>query len=217
MKSNWTCKSFDSMKTVFKRGFEKTTSTALALVLGLALGFAGGQAVHSSNEPTKETKVPVRAETGFGSSLMLDPWTRNFFRDSFFSDMDSFTDMPVSLGKEMRFSSIFATPRIDTSETANTVTITADVPGIEEKDLEVSVSNDSVTIKGEKRRDSAVAAKDAKRSERFYGTFERSVNLPTRVESDKAEASLKNGVLTIVIPKSQLAQKETRKLTIKTQ
>ncbi len=86
---------------------------------------------------------------------------------------------------------------------------------MEAQDLDVTLSDSILTIKGVKKRE--IGESDARKSERFYGTFERSLTLPCRVESEKAEASLKNGVLTVVVPKSQIAQKETKKLTIKAQ
>lgn len=217
MKSNWKTDSF-------KDAFRRSKYTVLALFAGLALGFASGQAVHSMNVESKEpVKVPVHRdeEKGsqartFGFSFSSDPWMHSLMHDRFFSDFDAFGDMPVAFSRDWRRSFV-SSPCIDTSESATDIRITADVPGIEEKDLDVSVSDDAVTIKGEKKRDGSATEKDARKSERFYGRFERSFNLPCRVDSSRAEASLKNGVLTVVIPKSQIAQKESRKLTIKTQ
>lgn len=217
MTSNW---KMDSLKDAFR----KSKNTVLALVTGLALGFASGQAVHSMNVASKEpVKVPVHRdeEKGaqartFGFSFSSDPWMHSLMHDRLFSDFDAFGDMPVAFSRDWRRGFV-SSPCIDTSESATDIKITADVPGIEEKDLDVSVSDDAVTIRGEKKREGSASEKDARKSERFYGTFERVFNLPCQVDSSKAEASLKNGVLTVVIPKSQIAQKESRKLTIKTQ
>jgi HSP20 family protein len=123
--------------------------------------------------------------------------------------------MPASFARDWNMRVVPSAPRIDTSETSREVTITADVPGMDEKDLDVCVTDNSVTIKGVKKRE--IRETDARKSERFYGTFERSLTLPCRVECEKADASLKNGVLTIVVPKSQIASRETKKLRIKTQ
>ncbi|HNB21114.1 MAG TPA: Hsp20/alpha crystallin family protein [Candidatus Melainabacteria bacterium] len=218
MKSNW---NFDSVKEQFK----KSKITVLALIVGLSLGFASGQTVHSMNEASKEPlKIPVHADgekgthpRGFGFSFSTDPWMHSLMHDRFFRDFDAFSDMPASFAGDWRLGSFVSSPSIETSETASDIKITADVPGIDDKDLDVSVTDDTVTIKGEKKREGSVSDKDVRKSERFYGTFQRSFNLPCRVDSSKAEASLKNGVLTVVIPKSQLAQKESKKLTIKTQ
>jgi len=226
MKSNW---KIESLTNSIKEGKLVT----IALALGIALGFAGGQAVLSTNSSTEKTetkteKVPVRAaehslekcpyHKSIGFTFSLDPWSRRLVRDSFFNDFDTLADMPVSLGREWSTSGISPCPGVDISETANEIRVSADVPGLESKDLDVSVSDSSITIKGEKKRESSDKdAKKSERSERFFGMFERSLSLPCRVESEKADASLKNGVLTIVVPKSQLAQKDSKKLSIKTQ
>lgn len=223
MKSDWTLNSA-------KDALRKSKSTILALALGLAMGFAGGQAVHSMNntpdKPAKESvKVPVHADAqraescphrkGMGFTFSVDPWSGSFIRDSFFNDFDAFADMPASFARDLKLRTLPATPSIDASETAGEVRITADVPGMEDKDLDVSVSDSTVTIKGVKKRE--ISEKDARKSERFYGSFERTLSLPCRVECEKADANLKNGVLTIVIPKSQIAHKDSKKLTIRTQ
>lgn len=217
MKSNWNLHFLNDK-------LRKGKVAVVALLVGLSLGFAGSQVVHSMNESSKEaTKVPVHSEKDVAHERRFDfafppyMWGGGLLRDSIFRDFDDLGYFPASFENDWKIGCFVSTPRIDTSESAAELRITADVPGIDEKDLEVSVSDNLVTIKGEKKRDSSVSEKDSKKSERFYGTFARSLNLPCRVDSEKAEASLKNGVLTIVIPKSQLAQKECKKLTIRTQ
>lgn len=225
MKSNWN-------STEILSGLKKSKITILALALGLALGFAGGQVVHSSNEPCKgkensAASIPVQSTTscdvhrhfplrrGLGLSLMFDPWLRSVMYDPF-SDwvMGDFDNMPVAYTPP----GAIAAPRLDMTQSAGEVTVNAEVPGIEEKDLDVSVSETSVTIKGEKKRETSPSDKNKPQAgERVYGMFERTFSLPCRVNSDQARATLKNGVLTIVMPKSQTAAKECKKLAINTQ
>jgi HSP20 family protein len=97
-------------------------------------------------------------------------------------------------------------PRLDMSETKDTLTIKAELPGLEAKDLEVSVSGDVLTIKGEKKQEKD--EKDERRHlvERSYGAFARMVRLPAPVAQDKINASFKNGVLTIRLPKTEEAK-----------
>jgi HSP20 family protein len=99
-------------------------------------------------------------------------------------------------------------PRIDMSETKDTLTITAELPGLDPKNLDVSVSGDVLTIKGEKKQEKE--EKDGRRHvvERSYGAFVRMVRLPAPVAQDKIKASFKNGVLTINLPKTEEAKQK---------
>lgn len=95
--------------------------------------------------------------------------------------------------------------------------ITAEVPGIDESNLDVTVNDDSVTIKGDKKDEISQSKNDKSfhAIERSYGSFERTVSLPCKVQSEKAQAVLKNGVLTVTIPKSHETKTDGRKLTIR--
>ena len=105
---------------------------------------------------------------------------------------------------------------MDINSTDQAVRVTAEVPGIEEKNLDVTVTNDSVSIKGEKRDEEAnKSGKSFQSIERHYGAFERTITLPCKVDSDKADARLRNGILTIVIPKLADDQNEGKRLTIR--
>lgn len=110
-------------------------------------------------------------------------------------------------------------PRIDVSETAKEVRITAELPGVEEKDVEVTLQGDTLVIRGEKRSESE--EKDERegrhyhRIERSYGSFQRSFALPNDLAADKVTAEFKNGVLTVLMPKSPAAVERTRKIDVR--
>lgn len=106
-------------------------------------------------------------------------------------------------------------PRMETIESDKELKITAEVPGIDENHLDVSVRGDTVTIKGQKEVLATTDTKAKRAAERRYGTFERTLKLPYQVDSEKAEASLKNGVLTVVVPKLPGQPTEGRKLAIR--
>jgi HSP20 family protein len=91
--------------------------------------------------------------------------------------------------------------------------VTAEIPGLDEKDVEVLLSDGVLTLKGEKQ--SETEAKDRRFSERFYGHFERRVPLWADVEEDKVEARFKNGVLHVLLPKSEKAQSQIKRIAIK--
>ncbi len=106
-------------------------------------------------------------------------------------------------------------PRIDVSEDAAEVTVTAELPGIEEKDLELLLADDLLTIKGEKKMESERRDKEFYRSERVYGSFCRTIPLPAAVEREKTEAVFKDGVLKVRLPKTAEAQKAATKIEVK--
>lgn len=109
-------------------------------------------------------------------------------------------EMPELRG-ERRF-----VPAIDVSESENEVTLTAEVPGMGKEDLEVTVDNGVLTLRGEKKQEEEHEAEDFHRIERRYGRFERSVRLPEYVDAEQIEADYNDGVLTLHMPKSERAR-----------
>jgi len=115
------------------------------------------------------------------------------------------------------FSSLVgAIPKMDVSETHDEIEVTAELPGMEEKDIDVSLSKEVLTIRGEKKQEKEEKKKDFYRMERMYGSFHRSIPLPAEIDTEKVEAKFKNGVLTIKLPKTPEAKKEVKKIAVKT-
>jgi len=108
-----------------------------------------------------------------------------------------------------------AAPAVDVAESDKAYEITAELPGIEEKNIEVNVANDKITVKAEKKEETEQKKKDYYVSERRYGSFERQFGLPEDVDADKIEATFKNGVLKVTLPKTAEAQKPAKKVEIK--
>ncbi len=106
-------------------------------------------------------------------------------------------------------------PSVDVIETADTVVVKAEIPGIEPKEVDISVSNETLTIKGEKKEEKEEKGKTFYRVERAYGSFSRTVSLPSAVVADKAKAEYKNGILEIILPKTE--QVKAKKIAIKTE
>ncbi len=94
-------------------------------------------------------------------------------------------------------------PSVDVSETADKLTVTAEIPGIDIKDIDISISGDLLTLKGEKKSEREEKEENYHLVERSYGSFARTIRLPVSVETDKIEATYKNGVLTITCPKKE--------------
>ena len=108
-----------------------------------------------------------------------------------------------------------ASPAIDVAETDKAYEITAELPGIDQKNIEVNVANGGITIKGEKKEETEEKKKDYYVSERRYGSFERYFSLPEGVDADKIEATFKNGVLKVTLPKTAEAQKPAKRIEVK--
>jgi HSP20 family protein len=105
-------------------------------------------------------------------------------------------------------------PMIDVEEDEDKVTVTAELPGLADKDIDISILGDTLTIKGEKKKEEEKKEKNYHRVERAYGAFQRSVALPTTVESDKAKASFKDGVLSVEMPKKEEAKPKQIKVKL---
>ena len=102
-------------------------------------------------------------------------------------------------------------PNIEVSDTDKEVKVTADLPGLEEKDVELELANGVLAIKGEKRTE--MEDKDRLFSERYYGRFERRIPVED-IEEDKVRASFRNGVLTVTLPKTARAQRHVKRIAI---
>jgi HSP20 family protein len=104
-------------------------------------------------------------------------------------------------------------PSVDIKETDKEIIVKADLPGMKKEDIEVSLDNNILTIKGEREFEKEEKEKDYVRVERSYGSFYRSFNIGVPVKEDEIKASYKDGVLEIVIPKAEV--KEAKKVEIK--
>lgn len=136
----------------------------------------------------------------FGRSPRHLPFSRSAF------DVESF--WPRSLfGQGM--------PAVDISEKEGSFEITAELPGLDEKDIELKLSDGNMIIRGEKKQETEETKKDYHLSERHYGSFERMFNLPKGIDTDKIEASFAKGVLTISLPKKPEAIKPEQVIPVK--
>lgn len=104
---------------------------------------------------------------------------------------------------------------VDVAEDDKAYTITAELPGIDEKNIDINISEDVLTLKGEKHAEKEEKNKNHYVSERSYGAFQRSFALPADVDVDKIEAKFNKGVLTIALPKNPKAKPATKKVEVK--
>jgi HSP20 family protein len=121
-------------------------------------------------------------------------------RDSIFDDLfNELYSLPTSF---LSKSGMDLSPRIDISETDNEYKIEAELPGINQKEIDVKIDNNILTIKGKKEDIKEEKEKNYHLRERYYGAFQRSISLPNNIEPEKIKASFENGVLNISVPKN---------------
>lgn len=151
--------------------------------------------------------MPVRRENDSPVMAIQNEMNRMF--DQFFND--PFAILPLAAARNI---SDFM-PRIDVSETETAMKVTAELPGMEEKDVQLSLEDDALVISGEKKSDVEEKGKNFHRVERSYGSFQRVIPLVSEIQADKVEAVFRNGVLTVTLPKTPAAARQTRKISIK--
>jgi len=105
-------------------------------------------------------------------------------------------------------------PQVDVTETDKEIKVSAELPGVESKDIDVSVEDGMLTIKGEKKYEREEKDKGQYRMERSYGSFERAIELPAAVDESKAKAEFKKGVLRLTLPKRPGAPSRRKKIPV---
>jgi len=122
-------------------------------------------------------------------------------------------DSTMSLANEGDFLTGSWSPAVDIYETDNAIVLKAELPGMTEKDIELTVDRNLLTIKGERQFENEVNKDNYHRVERAYGSFMRSFQLPATVDTTKVQAEQKNGILTITLPKKE--EEKPKKINIK--
>ena len=174
------------------------------------------------------TKLQVKQE---GKSVAATPRTASLWQpfESLRQEMDRvFEDFTRGFGRFPLSRNLFeaepmlryessvglSAPAVDVVEKENEFQITAELPGLDEKDIEVSVADDILTIRGEKKEEREEEAKNYHLSERRYGSFLRTFQLPAGIDVEKIAATFRNGVLTITLPKTPEAQTKEKKIAV---
>jgi HSP20 family protein len=154
--------------------------------------------------PSGKKTLPVKREAYDPFALFRQEMNRLY--DSFFRgfELEPF---------ESRIGAF--SPHIDVTESDKDINITAELPGMDDKDIDVSISKDALTIRGEKKEEKEEKKKNYYHMERSYGSFSRTIPLPSEIDTDKVKAQFKKGVLTVTLPKTAKAVKETKKIQIK--
>lgn len=175
----------------------------------------------------KSTDVPVKKETPAKAPVpaAVDPWApMGTLRRQIDAVFDDFTrgwpkawDFDVFKNIEpLRMpTAVGAAPKVDVKESKDGYEISAELPGIDEKDVDLTIDGNVLTLSGEKKTEREEKKDNYHWSERTYGSFRRSFTLPDGVDADKAAAKFTKGVLTVTLPKTEKAKKQQRKIEIK--
>ncbi|HGJ64462.1 TPA: Hsp20/alpha crystallin family protein [bacterium] len=105
-------------------------------------------------------------------------------------------------------------PSIDVAETDDNIVVKAELPGVNQNDVNITIVNDVLTLKGEKKEEKEIKKENYHRVERSYGSFQRTISLPTGVKADQAKANYKDGILTVTIPKTEEAKPKSIKINV---
>jgi HSP20 family protein len=155
----------------------------------------------------KESKELVKKETNGPMVAFQD--MEKWFEDAFRRPL-AFFGHPV-----MRFSEAEEiVPTVDILESNGDIVVKAELPGVKKEDIDVTLTEDTITISGEKKKEEEVKKKDYYRYESSYGSFCRTFSLPAEVQSGKAKTKMKDGVLEIRIPKTEAEKKKEVKVKV---
>jgi HSP20 family protein len=135
---------------------------------------------------------------GFAPWSAADRWSN--LRD----ELNSFFELPV-WSNFARGGQLFSgwSPALDLYQSNDNVMAVVELPGMRKEDIEISLHDGTLTISGERKRESSSNGEKAERSERYIGTFRRSIALPTRVDASKVSATYRDGILTVTLPKAE--------------
>jgi HSP20 family protein len=157
--------------------------------------------------------VPFRNRRRLGArSGALSPFER--MHDEMERLFDDFTPQFSSFRELAPRAGLLAS--IDLSESDDALEVKADLPGLEEKDIDVTLRDGALLISGERKHETEERKKNYYRAERAYGSFSRSIPLPCEVDQDRIEAQFKKGVLTVRLPKTREVKEKQRKIEIRT-
>jgi HSP20 family protein len=186
----------------------------------IKLGFYNAMKERSMAEAA--TKLPIKAETHEPQKTAAPKVWNPFEKlrrdvDRLFQAFDGgvFNRPMFDVAPFWRNETWDVAPAVNIAENDKAYEITAELPGMDEKNVDVSIANGGLTIKGEKREEKEEKNKGYHLQERSFGTFERYFRVPEGVDSDKIEATFKKGVLTVVLPKTAEAQRAAKKIAVK--
>lgn len=173
----------------------------------------GKQAKEKSSKSPAELQPAASMRDEMDRALgrfLSDDWLSGFPRLGRMWELSGFPEFGRGAARSM-----LTMPKADLSEDDERFELTVELPGMTEKDLEVTVAEGALLVKGEKKEEKETREKDFHLTERSFGSVRRRFPLPPGVDSDKMDASFSSGVLKIVLPKTGEARKKTRKIEVR--
>lgn len=141
--------------------------------------------------------------------MSIVPWNPFREMDNFSREVSNFFDL-----SPFRFFSGMNSPRVDVYQTEKDVIVKAEIPGITKEDLDVYINEDSIRLSGQSKRDNEYKDENIYRTERYYGSFSRTIPLPVEVKTEQAKAEYKDGILSIIVPKSEPSKIKGKRIDI---
>jgi HSP20 family protein len=163
----------------------------------------GCRAIRLSTAAADDRREPAAEEKGGEKDMAIVRWSP--FRDlvGIQQEVNRLFDDLMTRRAESGAEGAMWIPAVDVAETEDAISVKVEAPGVHKDDIKISVTNNVLTVRGEKKMEKETSEENYHRIERAYGSFVRSLELPTIVQADKVTASFKDGVLTIVLPKSE--------------
>jgi HSP20 family protein len=156
------------------------------------------------------SRVCYFCKTYFGGiDMSIVPWHPFRDIDNIGREMSSILE-----NSPLTFFGRATSPRVDVYQTDKEVIVKAEIPGVSKEDLNVYVDENSIRLAGQIKRDQEFSDENMYRTERFYGSFSRTLPLPVEVKSEQAKAEYKDGILSILVPKVELTKMKGRQLDI---
>lgn len=149
--------------------------------------------------------IPLRKREGFSDLEQIQHEVNRLFNTSLSRWLDDDRGLMESAWN----------PATEMRESKDSIVVIVDVPGVAREDIDVSVHGDQLTVKGEKKQEKEEKEKGYVRSERFYGSFMRSITLPCEVDAARVDASYKDGVLKLMLPKKEEAKPQQIQVKVK--
>ena len=164
----------------------------------------------------KAAKAPVKKEGAEVAPRHASPWGGfDALRDEMDRMFDDFSRGVMRMPRWRRMAGAATVPAVDIVEKDKAFEVSVELPGLSESDIDVKVTDNRLTVTGEKKEEREETDKGYHLSERRYGSFMRSFSLPPGVDAGKIDASFKNGVLRVTLPKGAEAAKPEKKIAIK--
>jgi HSP20 family protein len=144
----------------------------------------------------------------------LTPWAASDRWSTLRDELNSFFEMPFSSGFG-RAGQLFTgwSPALDLYENNDNVIAVVELPGMRKEDIDISLHDGTLTVSGERKRETSGGGEKAERTERYIGTFRRSIALPTRVDANKVSATYQDGILKVTLPKAEEARPKQIKVS----